>query len=121
MLKVHELIELLSKMPQDAVVAVHGYEDGYDDIGDVQTIDLSLYSGDASHWWNGVYEKNEDGNITAVLISDSKRTEPNKHYNKKLCRDAKVILNKYKGSIKADLNAKEEMLAYLDERYGDTD
>jgi len=28
------------------------------------------------------------------------------------------ILDKYKGSIKGDLNAKTERLAYLDERYG---
>ena len=35
--------------------------------------------------------------------------------------EALHILNKYKGSIKTNLNAKEERLAYLDERYGDTD
>ncbi|MCL2500861.1 MAG: hypothetical protein FWE90_11100 [Defluviitaleaceae bacterium] len=31
------------------------------------------------------------------------------------------ILNKHAGSIKGDLNAKEEWLAYLDERYGNSD
>ena len=35
--------------------------------------------------------------------------------------EALHILNKYKGSIKTDLNAKEERLAHLDEKYGDAD
>ena len=35
--------------------------------------------------------------------------------------EALRIFHKYAGSIKADMDAKEERLAYLDERYGNID
>ena len=36
-------------------------------------------------------------------------------------KEALRILDKYKGSINGDLNAKAERLAYVDEKYGNTD
>jgi len=72
-MKIKELIVLLEKMPQEALVVVRGYESGYDDIECVTPVTLTLT--DTPDWFMGVYEEAENAQeniIEAVFIQ---------HYN----------------------------------------
>jgi hypothetical protein len=81
---VSKLIAILREMPQDALVVVRGYEDGYDDVENVRILQLELNPAawnrkryddiKDSNWFIGVYaqvskkEKPENPPIDAVFI-----------------------------------------------------
>ena len=54
-MKNKDLIEKLKQYPEDMEIVSDGYEDGYDTIKDVQTIEA--YRDKNKPWWNGDYNK----------------------------------------------------------------
>jgi hypothetical protein len=71
---VGELMDILSKADKDTLVLVNGYENGYDEIHSVDTVDVFKKKVYAS--WEGSYgdlrydhEDNNKGEQTAILIS----------------------------------------------------
>ena len=82
---VRELIQKLQAMPQDAKVVVRGYEDGVDDISEINLCKLKALpypNPDCKEGsdnqprtikaqsWRGVYDIAEDGDIEAVYIAE---------------------------------------------------
>lgn len=73
-MKVSELIEALQCFPQDLIVITEGYEDGYDTIKEIKTLNISANS--SNHWWNGEFIKNDNPFLgtDAVFLFSRKRT-----------------------------------------------
>ena len=71
---VKELIQDLSKLPQDSIVLVQGYEDGLSDIALIKQINVTLNC--HSEEWNGPHEEDSNGYQDAVLLYRS-ATNPN--------------------------------------------
>jgi hypothetical protein len=65
-MKVLELISHLLKMPQDAIVAIPGYEDGYDDIIAVDEREVIVLENKKA--WNGKYSPHIDEYDTKLQI-----------------------------------------------------
>ena len=65
---VAELIDVLNAYPQDMLVLVDGYEEGYDDIHEARIAchDIALYA--SIHSWNGEHLHAEDGPKGGVSI-----------------------------------------------------
>jgi len=56
-MKVKELIEKLSKCPDDMIVVTDGYENGFDNLIDIEIIDV--YERKNKSWWDGDYTKRD--------------------------------------------------------------
>lgn len=63
---VRELIEELRKFPQDQRVIVPGYEDGFDDIHLLRSINITGFIPAA--WYYGRYDQTEENGEPAVCI-----------------------------------------------------
>jgi len=70
-MKLKELLALLSKMPADADVVVKGYEEGVDDVVEVNLIQIRRDV--HSEWYYGKHEVDMGGPVQAVLIVGPKR------------------------------------------------
>jgi len=57
-MKVKELIDTLLKYPDNMVVVVDGYEVGFDNIVDMEIIDI--YKRKNKSWWEGEYTKEDN-------------------------------------------------------------
>lgn len=74
-MNVKELIQVLSQYDPAYKVVVDGYETGFDDIGDAETINI-IY--DPGMWYEGAYrcERNDGSEntiIPAILLSRGER------------------------------------------------
>ncbi len=70
---VHELAQLLKNFPSNMLVAVDGYEDGFDNAVNTKTISLALNANDEWYYGRHRQSKNE-GAMEAVLIKGDRRT-----------------------------------------------
>jgi len=70
---------------------------------------------------NGRVELDEKAPVDRSRVIVLFPAEKSAKKEKMSTEEAVRILDKCKGSIKGSLNAKSERLAYLDERYGNTD
>ncbi len=73
-MNVKELIQLLSRFPDETRVITNGYEDDYEDIRVPREIAV-IHKPDAP-WYMGEWEEKdgkEDGAIRAILISRNSR------------------------------------------------
>jgi len=72
---VNELINLLTTMPQDALVVTEGYEDGYDTVKKVSVI--SVEENPIKEWWVGKYidSKNDESTEVVLLYAGTKEKE----------------------------------------------
>ncbi len=68
MLRASELIQKLSKLPPDAVIAVRGYEEGVDIVSEVRECRIAKCT--APERWSGSHYITEQGPINAVYIGD---------------------------------------------------
>ena len=69
-MNIGELIEKLSEYPKDMLVIVTGYETGYDDIGDVEELNVELSGVDEDDYL-GKYDDlshDEKTDLRAVVI-----------------------------------------------------
>lgn len=71
-MNVKELIEKLSKYPDDTIVVTEGYENGFNDILEVKTIKLSERNN--KEWWDGKYI-NEDFSDSEYIYLYSRKIE----------------------------------------------
>lgn len=75
-MKVKELVDALLKLPQDDLVVVRGYEDGYDDVMKVEKIHVALTS--EPEYYYGVYSMtsaSDPNAISAVFIKQFDRQD----------------------------------------------
>ena len=70
-MKVKDLLNLLSKLPEDADVVAKGYEGGVDDIVNIQLVKLKRNV--HAEWYYGRHEIDENGDIEAVFIQREER------------------------------------------------
>jgi hypothetical protein len=65
-MKVKELVEILSKMPNDALVLVDGYEGGLSEvvIPKLTQVELNVHTED----YNGPHEESPKGSQQAVIL-----------------------------------------------------
>ena len=73
MMTVKELINLLTTMPQDALIVTEGYEDGYDTVKKVSIIGVE--ENPLKEWWVGKYS---DGKAMDVVFLYSGTKEEKK-------------------------------------------
>ena len=66
---VKELINILSTMPQDALVVSEGYEYGYDSIKKVSVIKLE--ENPRKEWYIGKYDDSENDNAIKAVFLDA--------------------------------------------------
>ncbi|MFO7871258.1 MAG: hypothetical protein R6V03_07500 [Kiritimatiellia bacterium] len=74
-MKVSELIEKLKGWPQDARVVAPGYEDGLDDITDIEDVFI-MPGAHKEHWYYGIHDrliKDEPGAEKAVGLKTTRR------------------------------------------------
>jgi hypothetical protein len=69
---VKQVIEKLSKFPENMPVVVHGYEDGYDLADRIIAVPAAKKQG-MVHWYVGVYDGLTKGDANAVLIASNRR------------------------------------------------
>jgi hypothetical protein len=64
---VRELQEKLNNFPDETLVMVKGYEEGYNDISEIRELKISLNV--YEHWFEGAHEESEDADaINAVVF-----------------------------------------------------
>ena len=72
---VKELKGKLNDFPDDTLVMVKGYEDGYNDIIEIRKlkIKLNVYE----HWYEGAHEESEDAGAinTIAFLGDNKNAK----------------------------------------------
>jgi len=70
-MKVSELIKNLQKLPQELEVIVNGYENGFDDVIEIELkhIDKNINT----NWWDGRHEQNNESKIKAVYLKSNRR------------------------------------------------
>ena len=73
---VKELINLLTTMPQDALVVTEGYEDGYDTVKKVSVI--SVEENPLKDWWVGKYINSTGRQSKNVVLLYAGTKEENK-------------------------------------------
>jgi hypothetical protein len=74
-LTIQQLVERLQQLPQDLPVVVHGYENGYDPVTDVDVVAVSLRPD--RHWYDGVFKDSvEQGDEVALISSMYNRYDP---------------------------------------------
>ena len=69
-LKVSEFIEKLSKLPQDALIVVDGYEGGLDGVVDTSIINVNYDESKA--WYYGPYETSDKKGVAAIYLSSTR-------------------------------------------------
>ncbi|MGB3949255.1 MAG: hypothetical protein WBM13_14805 [Bacteroidia bacterium] len=74
---VQELIELLKRFPQDALVVTEGYETGCEPIKKVELI--TVEENKNREWWDGKYDKSENGLDVVFLDAESKKENRDKN------------------------------------------
>ena len=75
-MKVSELINILTTMPQDALVVTEGYEDGYDAVKKVSVIGVE--ENPLKDWWVGKYINSTGSRSMNVVLLYSGTKEENK-------------------------------------------
>jgi hypothetical protein len=71
---VNELINILTTMPQDALIVTEGYEDGYDTVKKISVI--SVEENPVKDWWVGKYtDATSDISTTAVFLNAETRAD----------------------------------------------
>jgi len=69
---VGELKDILSKLPDGVKVCVDGYEDGYDDVSDVNM--TSIHKDPSPESWEGKYQNSlDDDSFKALVLSRSNK------------------------------------------------
>lgn len=71
-MQIKELIKKLKTYPEDMLVVVEGYEEGYDDIESIRTIQTDLYANRDKDsfkkvWWEGIHGETEKGTLVLLL------------------------------------------------------
>lgn len=66
---VAELIKHLSQMPPDQRVVSRGYETGFDEVIEIESMKLVRVTGETEEW-DGNFEKDDGGEDTTVLVTD---------------------------------------------------
>jgi phosphoribosyl-AMP cyclohydrolase len=70
---IKELTDILKQYPQDSVVVVDGYEDGFTELEQVKLIQIIKQKLTNNKWWVGEYSLNNTANSkTAVYFSRKK-------------------------------------------------
>lgn len=91
-MKVSDLIEQLQKLPQDAVVVKHGYEDHYDSVGEIEVKRLLLDAYPDGHLsGSGTHVDEDHVNYTNQSLTKQGRLEEAKEYDITKCVDAVLI------------------------------
>ena len=62
---VNELKEKLNSIPDDTLVLVKGYEDGYNDIHWIRQMKVQLNVHE--HWYEGAHDETKDANGIPVI------------------------------------------------------
>jgi len=69
-LTVSDLILILQKYPKHMIVAITGYENGYNDIKRICIKKLKVSSDNRDDWWNGKYIDEGDLEILTLGRDD---------------------------------------------------
>lgn len=69
---IKDLKEKLAAFPDDTLVLVKGYEDGYNDID--QILEMKVHLNVHQHWYYGAHDETKEANgITAIaLVGENK-------------------------------------------------
>ncbi len=70
---VEELIKALEKYPSDTRVVVQGYEDGFDDVSALHSLQVEEYPD--PKWYYGNYDKSSEEGESAVLVFGRPRVD----------------------------------------------
>lgn len=70
---VEELIEALGKYPSDTRVVVQGYEEGFDDVSALHSIQVEEHQD--PKWYYGKYDKSSEEGEAAVFIFGRPRAD----------------------------------------------
>jgi hypothetical protein len=70
---VEELIEALGEYPSDTRVVVQGYEEGFDDVSALHSIQIEEHPD--PKWYHGNYDKSSEEGEPAVLIFGRPRAD----------------------------------------------
>ena len=62
-----ELIDELQNYPKDMMVVISGYEGGYNDMSELETIRLNLNSSEG--WWSGSHKEAKKGGVPALWLT----------------------------------------------------
>jgi hypothetical protein len=65
-MKVKELIERLQQLDPEKMVVMHGYEDGYDEISEIEPISLRLNVNTA--WYYGKHDRCDSPDATQAIL-----------------------------------------------------
>lgn len=65
-MKIKELIEKLSILPEETLVLVDGYEDNLSDVSEPKLINVDLNVNTEEYY--GPHSENQNGKITAVVL-----------------------------------------------------
>jgi hypothetical protein len=63
---VRELQEKLNNFPDDTLVVVKGYEEGYNDISEIRELKMKLNV--YEHWFEGAHEESDEAGAINALV-----------------------------------------------------